>query len=390
MENKKIKKVAVVTGTRAEYGILKPLLEKINEDNELELQLIVTGMHLLKKFGYSTKEIEKDGFLISSKIKMYNENLLGKLEYHGVSLGKAVFEFTKEFIKLNPDIVLVIGDRLEALAPTLSASTLNIPIGHIHAGDKTDSGHIDEQIRFSISRFSHLLFAPTEKCVEHLIKMGEEPWRVYNVGALGLDSILPYKPLTKEELFKKLNINDDNPVAIVIFHPVIHEYLTIDHQIESIMEAVIETKINAVVIYPNNDLGSEKIIKVIEKYSNFENIKLFENLEHNTYISLMHHANMMIGNSSSGIIESPSLGLPVINVGSRNTGREHGDNVLFVKPDCKKIVEAINKVLYDNDFIRKVKKKNNPWGDGKTSERIINILKNTEINERFMRKRIIY
>ncbi|ABR56009.1 UDP-N-acetylglucosamine 2-epimerase [Methanococcus aeolicus Nankai-3] len=390
MKNRKIKKVAVVTGTRAEYGILKPLIEKINDDNDLELQLMVTGMHLLKKFGYSIKEIENDGFPIASKIRMYDEDSLGELSYHGVSLGRAVSEFTREFVYLNPDIVLVIGDRLEALAPVLSASTLNIPIGHIHAGDSTDSGHIDEQIRFAISRFSHLLFAPTEKCVERLTKMGEEPWRAYNVGALGLDSILSYKPLTKEELFKKLNLNGDNPVAIIIFHPVIHEYSTIDHQIESIMKAVIETKINTVVIYPNNDLGSKKIIEIIKKYSNFENIKLFENLEHNIYISLMYHANLMIGNSSSGIIEAPSLGLPVINVGSRNTGREHGDNVLFVKPVSKEIVEAINKALYDIDFIEKVKKKNNPWGDGKTSERLVNILKNTEINEHFMRKRILY
>jgi len=388
MENRKIKKVAVVTGTRAEYGILKPLLKKIHEDDELELQLIVTGMHLLKNFGYSIREIEEDGFPIVSKIKMYDENLFGRLEYHGVSLGKAVSELTKELIKLNPDIVLVIGDRLEALSATLAASTLNIAVGHIHAGDKTDSGHIDEQVRFAISRFSHLLFAPTKKCAERLIKMGEEEWRVHNVGALNLDSILSYKPLEKEELFKKLHISNDKPVAIVIFHPVIHEYSTIGNQMENIMKAIIETKINAIVIYPNNDLGSEKIIEVIERYSNFENIKVFKNLEHDIYISLMYHADMMIGNSSSGIIEAPSLGLPVINVGSRNTGREHGDNVIFVKPNYKDIIEAINKVLKDKDFIKKVKKKSNPWGDGKTSERIINVLKNIKITEKFLRKKI--
>ncbi len=388
MENKKIKKVAIVTGTRAEYGILKPLIKKIHKDDDLELQLIVTGMHLLEKFGYSVREIEKDGFPIASKIKMYDENLFGKLEYHGVSLGNAISRFTKELVKLSPDIVLVLGDRLEALAATLAASTLNIPIGHIHAGDVTDSGHIDEQIRFSISRFSHLLFAPTKKCAERLIKMGEESWRVYNVGALNLDSILSYKPLEKKQLFKKLNINDDKPVAIVIFHPVIHEYLTVGNQMENIMKAIVETKINTIVIYPNNDLGSEKIIEVIEKYSNFENIKVYKNLEHYIYISLMYHADMMIGNSSSGIIEAPSLGLPVINVGSRNTGREHGDNVIFVEPNCEDIIKAIDKVLNDKNFIERVKKRNNPWGDGKTSERIINILKNIKIDDKFLRKNV--
>ena len=198
--NKKIRKVAIVTGTRAEYGILKPLIEKIHKDSELELELIVTGMHLLRKFGYTIKEIEKDGYPISSKVKMYTKRLYGEKEYYGISLGKGVISFTKALEKIHPDILLVFGDRLEALAATLAASSLNIPIGHIHAGDKTDSGHIDEQVRFAISRFSHILFAPTKKCTERLIKMA----RFRNLLAYA------YAKVDIERVYRELddNIND--------------------------------------------------------------------------------------------------------------------------------------------------------------------------------------
>lgn len=386
-----VERVGVVTGTRAEYGILKPLLTLIEKDPDLELDLLVTGLHLLEEFGMTIQEIKKDGFKIAAEVPMYPNDLFGKLNYHGVGLGEGVKNFTNVLKDLQPDMLLVFGDRLEALAATLAASTLNIPIGHIHAGDKTDSGHIDEQIRFSISRFSHILFAPTKKSAERLIKMGEEPWRVYNVGALGLDSVLSTKPIPKERVEKILGIDLNKPVAIVIFHPVIHEYTTIGAQMEEILKALGELNIQSVVIYPNNDLGSEKIIRVINKYSKiFGNFKVFKNLEHEIFTSLMHYASVMVGNSSSGIIEAPSLGLPVVNVGSRNRGREHGDNVIFVDSKKDEIIKAIEKALYDTDFIETVKKKRNPYGDGKTSEKIVNILKSIEITDRLLRKKLTY
>lgn len=391
MKGKRIKTVAIVTGTRAEYGILKPLITKIYNDPSLELELIVSGMHFLETFGKTIEEIEKGGFPITGKVNMYYESLFGNTEYHGKGLGKGIIEFTDVLSKVQPDMLLVFGDRLEALAATLAAATLNIPIGHIHAGDKTDSGHIDEQIRFSISRFAHLLFAPTKQCAERLIKMGEEPWRVYNVGALGLDSILSVTPYPKEVLENKLNISLNRPTAIVLFHPVIHEYETIGEQTREIMEAIKELNIQSIVIYPNNDLGSEKIINVIEEYSSkLPYIRVFKNLDHELFVSLMHYACVMVGNSSSGIIEAPSFGLPVINIGSRNRGREHGDNVIFVNAKKEEIIIAIKKALFDKDFINKVKMKKNPYGDGKTSERIVKILKNIQIDDKFMRKKIMY
>ena len=390
MVTQKIKSVAVITGTRAEYGILKPLINKIYNNPVLELELIVTGMHLLESFGNTIEEIKKDGYPISAGIDMYCKDLFGNCTYHGIGLGKGIINLTKVLSEVEPDIVLVVGDRLEPLAATLAASTLNIPIGHIHAGDKTDSGHIDEQIRFSISRFAHLLFAPTKQCAERLIKMGEESWRVYNVGALGLDSILSLKPMSKKYLEKTLDICLDKPTAIILFHPVIHEYGNIDKQMKEIMEAVKELELQSIVIYPNNDLGSDKIINVINEYADESFLKIFKNINRDAFISLMHYANVMIGNSSSGIIEAPSLGLPVINVGSRNRGREHGDNVIFVDAKKDVITKAIKKVLFDKDFINKVKMKKNPYGDGKTSEKIINILKDIQIDDKFMRKKIIF
>jgi len=390
MITQKIKSVAVITGTRAEYGILKPLINKIYKDPDLELELIVTGMHLLETFGNTIEEIKKDGYPISAVVDMYYEDLFKDHTYHGIGLGRGVINFTKVLSKIEPDIVLVIGDRLEPLAATLAASTLNIPIGHIHAGDKTDSGHIDEQIRFSISRFAHLLFAPTKKCAERLIRMGEEPWRVHNVGALGLDGILSLEPIPKKHLEKMLGISLDKPTAIVLFHPVIHEYENIDRQMKEIMEAVKDLELQSIVIYSNNDLGSDKIINVINEYSDESLFRIFKNISRDIFISLMHYVNVMIGNSSSGIIEAPSLGLPVVNVGSRNRGREHGDNVIFVNAKKDAIIKAIKKALYDINFINKVKMKKNPYGDGKTSERIIKILKDIEIDDKFMRKKIMF
>lgn len=387
----RIEHVAVVTGTRAEYGILKPLLTKIERDPNLELSLLVTGLHVLKEFGRTISEIKKDGFKITAEIPMYPDDLFGNVHYHGIGLGEGVKNFTITLKELQPDILLVFGDRLEALAATLAASTLNIPLGHIHAGDKTDSGHIDEQIRFSISRFSHLLFAPTRRCAERLIKMGEEAWRVQNVGALGLDGILSIKPIPKKELGKALRVDFDEPVAIVLFHPVIHEYKTVGFQMEEIMKALVELDLQSVVIYPTNDLGSEKIISVIDEYSRvFDNFRVFKNLEHEVFVSLMHHAAVMVGNSSSGIIEAPSLGLPVVNVGSRNVGREHGDNVIFTDPKKEDIIEATKTALYDENFLNVVKKKRNPYGDGKTSERILSIVKSVKITDKFLRKKLTY
>lgn len=383
-----IRKIAVVTGTRAEYGILKPLLKKIIESERLELNLIVTGLHLLERYGLTIKEIEEDGFKINNIVKMYGEEK--DITYHGKGLAKGIAGFTSLFGKIKPHMLVVLGDRLEPLAATLSAATLQIPIAHIQGGDKTDSGHIDESIRHSITRFAHIHFTATNKHKERLIKMGEEAWRIFNVGALNLDSIINQEPILREELFKKLEIEPNGKIIVCIFHPVHLEKEYAGMQMHEILGAVEEMRLHTVVIYPNNDAGSEDIIKEIEKRRHLPFIKIFPNLSHSHYISLLKYADALIGNSSSGIIEAPSFKLPVVNIGSRNVGREHADNVIFVDAKKEEIIKAIRIALYDEKFAEKVRECTNPYGDGKASERIVKVLEEIEIDERLLRKKITY
>lgn len=384
-----VRKIAVVTGTRAEYGILKPLLRKIEKSSDLELNLIVTGLHLLKKYGLTIKEIEKDGFEIAGIVEMYDDDE-EDITYHGKALAKGIAGFTSLLSKLKPDIVVVLGDRLEPLAATLAVATLRIPIAHIHGGDKTDSGHIDESIRHSITRFANIHFTATTEHTKRLIKMGEEPWRVFEVGALGLDSIVNQEPISKEILSKKLGIDFNKKIIIVVFHPVHLEKELAGIQMHEILDAIKELKMQTVIIYPNNDAGSRDIIKEIEKCRDIPFIKIFPNLFHLDYISLLKYADVLVGNSSSGIIEAPSLKLPVVNIGSRNLGREHADNVIFVDVKKDDIIKAIKVALYDKKFKEIVEQCANPYGDGKAAERIVKVLSEINIDKRLLQKRITY
>lgn len=383
------RKIAVVTGTRAEYGILKPLLEKIRNSSSLELNLIVTGMHLLKKYGLTIDEIRKDSFEIDAVVQMYADDESDPA-YYGKALGCGIEGFAEVLLRVKPDILIVIGDRLEALAATLAAATLRIAIAHIHGGDKTDSGHIDESIRHATTRFAHLHFPATEEHAKRLIKMGEEPWRIYRVGALGLDSIINQQPISKEELANRLGINPSEPIIACVFHPVHLEKDTAGLQMREILEALKELKIQTVIIYPNNDAGSQDIIAEINKNRNLPFIKAFPTLPHMEYVSLLKHVNILIGNSSSGIIEAPSIRLPVVNIGSRNVGREHDDNVIFVDTNKEQIIGAIKRGLYDAALKEKVKQCKNPYGDGKAAGRIIKVLRRIKINKELLLKRITY
>lgn len=383
------RKIAVVTGTRAEYGILKPLLEKIKGSNSLELNLIVTGMHLLEKYGLTINEIRKDGLKIDAEVQMYVGDESDPA-YYGRALGCGIEGFTEALLRVKPDILVVIGDRLEALAATLAASSLRISIAHIHGGDKTDSGHIDESIRHAVTRFAHIHFPATEEHANRLAKMGEEPWRIHRVGALGLDSIVNQQSFSKEELASRLNITPLEPIIACVFHPVHLEKETSGLQMREILEALEELRMQTVIIYPNNDAGSQDIIAEIRKNANLPFVRVFPTLPHLEYISLLKHADVLIGNSSSGIIEAPSIGLPVVNIGSRNVGREHADNVIFVNANKEQIIKGIRKGLYDHSFKEKVKQCKNPYGDGKATNRIIRVLSKIKINRKLLLKKINY
>ncbi|MGA2461293.1 MAG: UDP-N-acetylglucosamine 2-epimerase [Candidatus Bathyarchaeia archaeon] len=385
----KPREIAVVTGSRAEYGMLKPLLEKIQKSKRLRLRLVVTGMHLLREHGLTLREIEKDGFKPAAKVPMYSGDS-SQEEYFGKSLARGIAGLSEALKEIRPDLLVVLGDRLESLAATLAAATLRIPIAHVEAGDKTDSGHIDEPIRHSITRFANVLFAATLRSAKRLIEMGEESWRVHRVGALGLDAILNYPPISEKKLAEKFHLDTSEPYALVVFHPVHLEKESAGRQMREVIDALKELKPISIIIYPNNDPGSEHIIAEIEKSRNLPFVRIYRNLPHDEYVSLLKHAGVLVGNSSSGIIEAPSLGIPVVNVGSRNVGREHAQNVIFVPPRKNPIINAIKKALHDYGFRKSLRKRRNPYGDGKASERIVRVLANVQFNTKLLQKRVTY
>jgi GDP/UDP-N,N'-diacetylbacillosamine 2-epimerase (hydrolysing) len=379
-----MRKICVITGTRAEYGILKPLLREIEKSKKLKLILAVAGMHLLKNHGSSFKEIQEEGFKIK-KIPMYSEKSKDLSE--ALSLG--IKNFSRLLKKEKPDMLVIFGDRLEPLAATLVASISNIPIAHISGGDKTDSGIIDESIRHSLTKFAHIHFPETKSSAKRIEKMGEEKWRIYFPGALEIDAILQREKVNKERLFKKYNLNPNKKLIICIQHSFNIEWKKAGIQMKETISALKDLEIQSLIIYPNNDKGSEQIIEELRKI-NEPLIKVERNVKHSDYINLLSYASVMIGNSSSGIVESPSLKLPVVNIGRRNTGREHSKNIIFVNHNKKEIIGAIKKSIYNRNYVKKVKKVKSAYGGGDSAIKIIKVLENIPINKKLLSKKVTY
>jgi UDP-N-acetylglucosamine 2-epimerase (non-hydrolysing)/GDP/UDP-N,N'-diacetylbacillosamine 2-epimerase (hydrolysing) len=382
----KMRKVAVVTGTRAEYGILKPVLRAIKSHPRLNLILIVTGMHLSKEFGYTIKEIIKDGFKIDAKVEMlHKEDTRAAM---AKSIGKCVIKMTEVLEKTKPDLLVLLGDRAEMLAGAVAASYMGIPIAHLHGGEV--SGSIDDSIRHAITKLAHIHFPATQRSAERIIKMGEDPSRVFVVGAPALDTILNEKLPEPAELSRKYGVDLSKPILLVLQHSVVTECEDAADQIKETLEAIVELKHQTILIYPNADAGGRRMVKVIKKYEKYPFIKSFKSLPYKDYLGLMSVASVMIGNSSSGIIEAPSFHLPVVNIGSRQNGRERSTNVIDVGYDRKKIIKAVEKALYDEEFRKNVRKCKNPYGDGKAGERIAKILAEIKITPELLQKKITY
>lgn len=381
------RKVAVVTGTRAEYGILYPVLKVIEQHPKLQLLLIATGMHLSHEFGYTVQELEKDGFHIDAKVDMLLSN--DTLPAMSKSIGIGIIGLAQTWEQVEPDIIVVLGDRVEPLAAAISGSYMNILIAHIHGGD-TGKGGLDESARHAITKFAHIHFPATKESAERVIKMGEDKWRVHIVGSPSLDVILNKKLLSAEALKEKLGIDLSRPLILLIQHPVTTQVDEAAGQMRETLEAIVELAYPAVLIYPNSDAGGRRMIEVIKEFEKYPLIKTFPSLPRWQYLSLMKVASVMVGNSSSGIIEAPSLGVPVVNIGIRQEGREQGKNVIDVGHNKQEIIKGIEKTLTDDKFLKEVKKCENPYGDGKASQRIAEILSKVEITPELLQKKITY
>lgn len=381
-----MRKICVITGTRANYGRLKTVMDSIINHPNLELKLIVTGMHLVKEFGYTVTEIENDGYNIDAKVDMHLSNDTGA----GMckSLGIALLGMTQAIESIRPDIILILGDRDEDLAGAIIGAHMNIPVAHIHGGEVT--GTIDESIRHATTKFSHIHFAANEDSRQRLLKLGEKDKYIFNVGSPGLDAILNRDYYTKEEIFNKFNLDVSKKLIIVAQHPVTTQREQAEEQMKETMEAIKELEEQTILIYPNADAGGREMISVINEYEKLSFLNTYRNINFEDYLNLLKYADVMVGNSSSGIMEAPSYKLPVINLGTRQNGRQQANNILNVEHDREIIKKSIQKALYDREFIEDVNKCENPYGDGKTGERIANILSKIKVNNELIQKKIAY
>jgi len=381
-----MRKIAVVTGTRAEYGYLKPLMKEINKDRTLKLLPVVTGMHLLKDFGESYKIVEKDFKKIYKiPMKLKGDNLIDMAHYFSDGAAN-IANFLKS---KKPDITVVLGDRSESFAAAVASMYQNIPVAHINGGD-VSGGTIDESIRHAITKISHIHFVHTKENAERIIKMGERKDRVHVVGALTIDSILNEKHESKDKIFKKYTLDTKKPTFLAIQHPITTLKDKGLSEMKEMLLALKEIKKQTFMLYPNCDAGGKKLIDLIKRYEKEDYLHIHKNISHEDYISLLKNVDLMIGNSSSGIIEAPSFKIPVINIGDRQKGRTRSENIIDVDPDRKKILKAIDYALGDNKFQNKLKKCKNRFGDGKSAKKIVKILKNIDINENLIKKQITY
>lgn len=383
-----MRRITVVTGTRAEYGVLYPVLRAIEAHPELKLFLVATGMHLSHEFGYTIQEIEEDGFKIDAKVDMLLSSDTTTAMAKCVGLG--IIGMAQTWEQLKPDIIVALGDRVEPLAAAIAGAYMNILVAHIHGGDACIGGSIDDSNRYAITKFAHVHFPATERSAERIIKMGEEKWRVHQVGSPALDIILNEPLIPTETLAKLINLDLSRPLILLIQHPVTVQVDEAPQQMKETLKAIVEIGNPTVLVYPNSDAGGRRMIEVIKQYREYPFIKTFKSLPRKEYLSLMKLAKVMVGNSSSGIIEAPSLGLPVVNTGIRQEGRERGKNVIDVGHNKQEIVKGIEKALADKEFLAKVKKCESPYGDGKAAPRVAEILGKVEITPQLLQKKITY
>lgn len=381
------RRIAVVTGTRAEYGLLKSSMEAIRNHDNLELQVVATGMHLSDRYGSTINEIRSDGFEVAATPRMLVDGDTGAAM--AKSLGVGVQAFVDTFELLNPDIVLVLGDRDEPLAATLASTHMNTPVAHVHGGDAAEGATIDESIRHALTKFAHLHFPASEASATRIERMGEEPWRVTVVGAPGLDLINDGRYDAPDALAKKHDFDTEQTTILIVQHPLTRASRDAGHQMRETIRAVKSFDAQLVFIHPNSDAGRGDIVSEIQSIENEEDVWVFENLPRREYLALLDFVDVLVGNSSSGIIEAPSLELPVVDIGPRQEGRERAENTISCEHDEKAIRESITNALEESAQER-AKEASNPYDYGGAGGTIANRLSSVELDSSLIEKRITY
>ncbi len=379
-----MKKVAVVSGTRADYGIYYPILKAIQGDDELELHLIVTGMHLSSSYGNTVENIKQDGFRISARVEcLFQGSTHGNMAR---SIGTGIMGMTQAFESIEPDFVVVLGDRGEMLAAAIVSTHLNIPLIHLHGGEV--SGTIDESVRHAISKLAHIHLVATEGSRERLIRMGEDPWRIHVVGAPRIETIENTMLPSLDETKQKYQLDFTGEYLLFVYHPVTTE----EHDLvvlNQLFRELVKTELNLVCIMPNSDAGTEKIKEVYKDFAGEPRIYMATNFGQLDYLVMLKHAVMLVGNSSSGIIEAASYKVPVINIGSRQNGRERSLNIIDIAEDKDELVQALAHVR-SKEFQQSLHSLTNVYGRENTSRSIVQIIKQISKTERLIQKTITY
>ena len=372
------RKICIITGSRAEYGLLRLVMHEILRSPQLELQTIVSGTHLSKEFGHTFKEIENDGFIIDKKIKVLesSDTALAICK----SMGNSLISFSRALSELNPSLILVLGDRFEIFSAVSAALVLKIPVAHIHGGETTE-GAFDEALRHSITKMSHIHFVANEEYCKRVIQLGENPSRVFNFGGLGVDNISRLKMMNKKELEIALNLKFAKRNLLITFHPVTLDKDSSAFQFNELLKVLKKLKNTRLIFtYPNADTDGRIIIKMIQEFTkNNPYASAFKSLGQLKYLSCINQVDAIVGNSSSGLTEVPSLKKGTINIGDRQKGRIQAKSIINCDSKEESISNAIDK-LYSKAFKLSLRKVINPYGNGGASKKIVNILTNFELN----------
>lgn len=376
------KTVLVVTGTRADYGLLRPVMYEIKKSKLLRLATVATGMHTLHSRGYTVDEIKRDGFAVDATVAVAeNDSMLDSLakEIHGIG---AFCE------KKRPDLILVLGDRDEAFAGAIVGGHLGIPVAHLHGGDKTGFV-VDEYIRHAITKFSHLHFPASKKSAERIKRLGEEPWRIMLSGGTGLDELRSIKPASEKVLAKRYGLSLERPWYVVLHHPASLDTTPYTKQARGVFTVASKIPGEKIVLSPNADTGGKEFLKEIARHEKKEGFHIFRHIPRVDLINILRRTRVLIGNSSMGIIDASFLRLPSLNVGSRQAGREQGGNVIDCGYDEANIFRALKKAE-SPAFRRGVARGKSPYGDGRAAPRIVKAIEKNINRADLFQKRLTY
>lgn len=372
-----MRKICIITGTRAEYGLLRWIMQGVKDDPDLTLQIIATGMHLSPEFGLTYKAIEQDGFQIDRKVEMLtsSDTPVGIAK----SMGLGMIGFADALQELHPDLIVVLGDRYEIFAAVSAALVARIPVAHVHGGETTE-GAFDEALRHSITKMSHLHFVAVETYRQRVIQLGEKPDRVFLVGGLGVDNIKRMQLLDRTQLEKSLDFELAQKNLLITFHPVTLESATAENQMAELLAALADLKnVQLIFTLPNADTDGRALIKMVQDFvTQHTNARAYASLGQLRYLSCIAHVDGVVGNSSSGLLEVPSFKKGTVNIGDRQRGRMQAESVINCEPTCESIRAALTQ-LYSNNFQENLHRVINPYGEGGASERVVSTIKSYPI-----------